>query len=154
MDQRKEVQVSGQVVDDREEFLVDRDRNVCDPFLSVGSVSDSKERLWYHYSQGNDVLNVCRSFLNYFAIEQTLHFPEFAEWCASNYSPSQRVIVSRSASKVLCRVDAVVIREVLSLPKNYVDSREVINESILVELYKKSEAETRSKFLSSVLKDG
>ena len=42
MSLRKEVQMSGQVVDDREEFLVDRDRNVCDPFLSVGSVSDSK----------------------------------------------------------------------------------------------------------------
>ena len=40
------------------------------------------------------------------------------------------------------------------MPKNYPDSREVINESVLVELYKKSEAETRCKFLSSVLKDG
>ena len=63
MDRRKEVQVSGKVVDDKEEFLVDRDRNVCDPFLCVGSVSDNKQRLWYHHSQGNDVLNVCRSFL-------------------------------------------------------------------------------------------
>ena len=44
MDQGKEAQMSGQVVDDREEFLVDRDRNVCDPFLSVGSVSVSKEK--------------------------------------------------------------------------------------------------------------
>ena len=48
MDQGKESQVCGQVyqvADDREEFLVDRDRSVCDPFLSVGSVSVSKERL-------------------------------------------------------------------------------------------------------------
>ena len=78
MDQGKEIQVSGQVVDDKEEFLVDRDR----------SVSVSKEKLWYYNSQGNDVLNVCQSFLYYFALEQTLHFPEFAEWCAVNYSPS------------------------------------------------------------------
>ena len=154
MDHGKEAQMSGQVVDDREEFLVDRDRNVCDPFLSVESVSVSKERLWHYHSRGNDVLNVCKSFLYYFAIEQTLHFPEFAEWCAVNYSPSQRIIVSRSASKLLCRVDATVIREILSLPENYPDSREVINESVLVELYKKCEAETRCKFLSSVLKDG
>ena len=58
MDQGKEIQVSGQVVDDREEFLVDRDKSVCDPFLSVGSVSVIKEKLWYYNSQGNDVLNV------------------------------------------------------------------------------------------------
>ena len=63
MDQRKEIQVSGQVMDDREEFFVDRDRGVCDPYLSIGSVSVSKEKLWYFNSQGNDVLNVCKSFL-------------------------------------------------------------------------------------------
>ena len=109
MDKGKEIQVSGQVVDDREEFLVDRDRSVCDPFLFVGSVSISKEKLWHYHSQGNDVLNVCKSFLYYFAIEQTLHFPEFAEWCAINYSPSQSIIVNRSTSRILCRVDATVI---------------------------------------------
>ena len=69
MDQRSEVSVSGRVADDREEFLVDRHRGVCDPFLSTGSVSSSKEKLWSHYSQGNDVLNVCKSFLYHFALE-------------------------------------------------------------------------------------
>ena len=67
-----------------------------DPFLPIGSISVSKERLWHYNSQGNDVLNVCKSFLYYFAIEQTLHFPKFVEWCAVNYSPSQRIIVSHS----------------------------------------------------------
>ena len=79
MDQGKGLPISGQVVDDREEFLVDRDRGVCDPFLSIGSMSVNKERLWYYNSQGNDVLNVWKYFLYYFALEQTLHFPEFAE---------------------------------------------------------------------------
>ena len=95
MDKEEQLQTS-HVIDDREEYLVDRDRGVCDPFLSVGSVSVSKEILWYYNSQGNDVLNVCKSFLYYFALEQTLYFPEFAEWCAVNYSLSQRIIVSQS----------------------------------------------------------
>ena len=94
MDQGKELQGSGRIIDDREDYLVDWDRGVCDPFLSIGSVSVSKERLWHYNSQGNDVLNVCKSFLYYFALEQTLHFPEFPEWCVVNYSPSQRVIMS------------------------------------------------------------
>ena len=58
MGQGKDVQGFGQVLDDREDYLVDRDRGVCDPFLSIGSVSVSKERLWQYNSEGNDVLNV------------------------------------------------------------------------------------------------
>ena len=127
---------------------------MCDPFLSVGSVSVSKEKLWYYNSQGNDVLNVCESFLYYFDIEQTLHFPEFTEWCAINYSPSQRIIVSQFVSRILCRVDATVIRENLNLPENYPDNRESVNESVLAESYKNCETESRCQFLSTILKEG
>ena len=45
MDQGKELQGSGHIVDEKEDYLVDRDRGVCDPFLSVGSVSVSKEKV-------------------------------------------------------------------------------------------------------------
>ena len=109
---------------------------MCDPFLSIGSVSVSKERLWNYNSQGNDVLNVYKSFLYYFSIEQTLHFLEFVEWCAVNYSPSQRVIVIPSTSRILYKINAQVIRENLNLPDIYPDSHEPVNESILAELYK------------------
>ena len=43
MGQGKDVQGFGQVLDERDDYLVDRDRGVCDPFLSIGSVSVSKE---------------------------------------------------------------------------------------------------------------
>ena len=131
MDQGKELQGYGHIVDDREDYLVDRDRGVRDPFLSIGSVSVSKERLWHYNSQGNDVLNFCKSFLYYFAIEKTLHFPEFTEWCAVNYSPSQRIIVSHSTSWILRKISAKVIHENLNLPDSYPDQREPVNELIL-----------------------
>ena len=73
--------VLSRVLDEMEEFVVDRERNVCDPILSVGNVSVSRERLWKCNLQGNDVLNFCSSFSYYFSIEQTLPFPEFVE-CA------------------------------------------------------------------------
>ena len=136
MDKGKESQGFSHILYDREDYLVDRDRGVCDPFLSIGSVSVSKERLWQYNSQGNDVLNVCKLFLYYFAVKETLYFPEFAEWWAVNYSPSQRVITSRSTSRVLCRINAKVICENLNLPDSYPDNRELVNESILAELYK------------------
>ena len=76
-------------------------------------------------------------FLYHFALEQTLHFHEFAEWCTVNYSHSQRIIVSRSTSKILCKIDASVVRENLSLPESYPVNRESVNESVLAEFFKK-----------------
>ena len=80
-------------------------------------------------------------FLYYFTIEQTLPFPEFTEWCASNYSSSERVIVSHSTSKILCRIDAKAICGFLNFPDNYPNSGESVNESILAEVYRGSKTE-------------
>ena len=88
MDKGKGLQGFNLVLDEREEYLVDRDRGVYDPFLSVGSVSVIKERLWRYNSWGNDILNSSKSFLYHFVVEQTLHFTKFSEWCSVNYSSS------------------------------------------------------------------
>ena len=71
----------------------------------------------------------------------TLHFPKFVKWCAVNYSSSERFIVSRSTSRILCKIDAKAIREILNFPNNYPDSRESVNESILAEVYRNCETE-------------
>ena len=99
-------------------------------------------------------MNVCKSFLYYFAIGQTLSFPEFAEWCASSYSPSERVIMSHSTSKILCKIDAKTIRGILNLPDSFPDIGESVNESVLVEVYKGCKTEIRCEFLSSILNEG
>ena len=69
MEREQGLGVLSRVLDEREQFVVDRDRNVCDPVLSVGNVSLSKERLWQCNLQGNDVLSFCKSFSYYFSIE-------------------------------------------------------------------------------------
>ena len=96
MEREQGLMVLSRVLDEREEFIVDRDRNVYDLVLSIENVSVSKERLWQYNLQGNDVLSVCKSFSYYFTIEHTLPFPEFVEWCARSYSSSERVIMSHS----------------------------------------------------------
>ena len=110
--------------------------------------------MWQHNLQGNDILNVCSSFSYYFAIEQTLPFHEFVEWCANSYSYSERVIMSHTTSKILCKVDAKTVREILSLPDNFLDRCECLNEQVLIEMYKNCRTEVRCQFLSSILKDG
>ena len=119
MEKEQGLGVLCRVLDEREEVVVDRERNVCDLVLSVGSVSVSKEHLWQYNSQGNDILNVYSSFSYYFAIEQTLPFPEFVEWCTNSYSSSERVIMSHTTSKILCKVDAKTVHRILSLPDNF-----------------------------------
>ena len=46
MEKEKGLEGPNRILDEREEFLVDRDRGVYDPFLSMGNVSVIKERLW------------------------------------------------------------------------------------------------------------
>ena len=42
MDKGKDLQGFSHILDNKEEYLVDRDKGVYDPFLSVGSVSNIK----------------------------------------------------------------------------------------------------------------
>ena len=70
-----------------------------------------------------------------------------------NFSPSHRIIVSHSTSRILCKISATVIRENLNLPENYPDNRESVNESVLPEFYKKCVTKIRCQFLSSILKE-
>ena len=50
MDKEKGLEGFNRILDEREECLVDRDRGLYDPFLSVGKVSVIKERLWQYNS--------------------------------------------------------------------------------------------------------
>ena len=50
MEKEKGLEGLKRVLDEREEFLVDRDRGVYDPFLLIGNVSVIKERLWRYNS--------------------------------------------------------------------------------------------------------
>ena len=43
MEREQGLGVLSRVLDEREAFIVDRERNVCDPVLSVGNVLVSKE---------------------------------------------------------------------------------------------------------------
>ena len=62
MEKEKSSGILCRVLDEREEVVIDRERNMFDPILSVCSVSVSKECLWQYKSQGNDILKVRESF--------------------------------------------------------------------------------------------
>ena len=89
-----------------------------------------------------------------FLVEQTLHFPEFIEWCANSYSSSERVITSHTTSKILYRIDVKSVRGLLSLPDSFLVNPESFNEQVLIELYKNCKTKVRCQFFSSILKVG
>ena len=62
--------------------------------------------------------------------------------------------MSRTKSKILCKVDAKTVRGLLSLPDNFLDSCESLNEHALIEMYKNCRTEVRCQFLSNILKHG
>ena len=62
--------------------------------------------------------------------------------------------MSHTTFKILCKVDAKSVRAILSLPDNFPDNCESLNEPVLVEMYKNCKTEVRCQFLSSILKDG
>ena len=64
------------------------------------------------------------------------------------------MVISRTTSKILCRVDAKIVRGILSLPDSFPDNCESLNEPFLVEMYKNCETEVRCQFLSNILKEG
>ena len=99
-------------------------------------------------------MNFYKYFSYYFAVEQTLPFPEFVEWWARSYSPSGRVIMSHTTSKIFCKIDAKSILGILNLHDNFPDNCESVNESVLVEMYKGCKIEIRCGFLSSILNEG
>ena len=63
MEKEQSSRILCRLLDEIEEVVIDRERNVFDPILSICSVSVSKEHLWQYNSQGNDILNVYNSFL-------------------------------------------------------------------------------------------
>ena len=74
--------------------------------------------------------------------------------CTNSYSPSERVVMNHTTSKILCKVDAKTIHEILNLLDSFPDNCESLNEPVLVEMYKNCKTKVRCQFLSSILKDG
>ena len=69
-----------------EEFLEDKDSKIFDIILLNDNVDTAKNKLKILKYQGINTHGVFSSYFFYFSIEQTPNFPEFIEWCTSNYS--------------------------------------------------------------------
>jgi hypothetical protein len=101
-----------------EEDLVDKDKDVFDHVLSF-----DPSVLYQQENQGfQDLVDhyyAWESDLAKFIVPQVYHFPEFVVWCAENYVPSKRAIISTVGS-VLIELNAQTINEMMRWPLNLI----------------------------------
>ena len=102
-----------------EEFLEDKYFEIFDTILLNDNVETAKNKLKILKDQGIDTCGVFSSYFFYFFVEQTQNCPEFVEWCASNYSPSEGVIMDASRSKIFCLINSLVIQNTLLIPTDF-----------------------------------
>ena len=69
--------------------------------------------------QGIDLHGVHRSYFQHFCPDQTLNFPDFVAWCASNYSHYEHVVMDSTRSRSLFPINALVIRDSLKVPMSF-----------------------------------
>ena len=82
----------------------------------------------------------------YFSVKQTLYYPEFVEWCVNNYSPTERLIMNKNTTRILCQVNENVIHEVLNVPKIFPVNTEALSEETLVQVYRECKSEIKMPF--------
>ena len=91
------------------EALTDKDTEVFDTIILNDSIEATWSKLKYLQLQGIDTHGVFRSFFFYFSIEKNPSCPEFIDWCMSNYSPSEGVIMDASRSRMMCPINSLNI---------------------------------------------
>ena len=103
--------------------------------ISFGSVNQLMSKIQTLKDKGTDFHGVYRFHFYFFFLEQTLDYVDFVEWCASNYSSSERVIMDSSKSKILCPANSLVVRESLAMPYSFTLSQEVLVKKTLFNIF-------------------
>ena len=103
-----------------EKSFEDKNAEIADTILRNETIETCKNRLKVLKDQGNNTHGVFKSFFWFFSLNQTPNYPEFVEWCISNYFETEGVIMDRLKSKILCPIDTPSIRKALAVPHEFV----------------------------------
>jgi hypothetical protein len=127
------LEVSEQSPENNEEALIDRDNDVCDPEFIVAPISQLRSNLVDVRGKGFPFLESVQASLILYATELCFQFPKFIGWCAEKYSESERVVIDKKGSKVLCKIDVVSVRESLKIPKSFSENLNLLMRKKLLE---------------------
>ena len=103
-----------------EKSFEDKNVEIANTIIMNETIEIAKDRLKVLKDQGNDTRGVFKSFFYIFFVNQTPNCPEFVEWCVSNYSEIEGVIMDSLKYKILCPIDVPSIRKPLVVPHEFV----------------------------------
>ena len=95
---------------------------------------------------------VYRSHFHHFCPNQTLKLLDFVAWCASNYSPSERVLMESTRYMILFLINSLIIRYSLELPPSFTLKQEYFVEENLIVQFRHVVDEEKQIFYSKILK--
>ena len=99
-----------------------------------------------------NIHNVYQSYFHFFTTDQTLNCLEFVNWCANNYSLSERVIMDITNSKILCLVNSLVIRKTLLVLDEFTLKSKDYNEEYILQCFRESVVEKKQYFFKKCFK--
>ena len=121
-----------------EESLVDENAEIFDTILVGEAIETARRKLKILKDRGRDTCSVFKSFFHFFSIGQTPYFPVFFEWCANNFSVTEGVIMNKSKSKILCSVQASIIRKTMHIPDEFVHISQYYQEENIIHCFRES----------------
>ena len=92
---------------------------------------------------------VCKSYFHFFFPKKTLGFPYLVEWCASNFSSFERVIMDSTKSKILFPANGLVVRDSFSVPASFTLCQEDFNKENLIQYLCESSLELKQSFFNT-----
>ena len=131
-----------------DEFLEDKDSKIFDIILLNDNIETSKNKLKILKDQGIDLHSI---FKSHFCREKTLNFPNFIDWCVSNYSSYERVIMDSTKTKILCPVNALVFHDYLDVPPIFIEGCNDFNDEYLIRSFRHATIEEKQPFFSKCI---
>jgi hypothetical protein len=135
-----------------EDTLIDKDADVIDPDITISPISVSRSNLADIKRKNIPFLEAVQASIVPYVVDLSFPFPEFVGWCTEKYSHSERVIVNKHGSLVLCRIDSLSVRKSLNIPEAFSINSESFNEENMIRVYRECHPELKSQFLQQIIK--
>ena len=137
--------------EEQESILADLDILVRDPIIPIFNLFRVIETTTNSGERGFDPLYIYRSRLVKAVVPQVPNYPEIVHWCAQNYLPEQRFIMSKDATRVIIKITPEAISAMLTFPQE--PATREWDEDKLKSLYRGQSKESKEQLLLDNLKE-
>lgn len=100
-------------LDPKEEQLIDLDVGISETNLTLGNLTEIKNKLTRIL---NLILDTLCSSLFEVTIEPTFPFQDFIHWIVKNYVKTNSQVLSSDGSRIICMINLGSVRRSLGLP--------------------------------------